>query len=183
LNAAESPGGENLRGGDQRGLPPAQGSPSAWTGPALGHAAPISANAAALTGYRSAYESRQAEGQEEEPQDEEVLRLRVLAKANEEVHKLLSWTCRKDYPLVIGISLTLRDWVGDEFHEIQFWEETTEPFTTENPATDVHNWLLERFRARLVSENQGGPRGMPETFEGLTVTASKTGKAGYIPLI
>jgi hypothetical protein len=152
-------------GGDPRGSPPASGLPLTWTGLALGQAAPISADAAARTGYRSANESRQAEGQEEESQDEEVLRLRGQTKANEEVHKGLSWTCRKDYPLEVGISLPIWDWVGEESHEIQYWEEVTEPFAAGNPAIDVYNWLLERFRAR--SESGRIPRGMPETFEGL----------------
>jgi hypothetical protein len=167
-------------GGDPRGSPSAPGLPSTCMGPALGQAAPISADAAALTDYKSANESMQVDGQEEEPQDEGLARLRGQASPDEEVHELLSWTCLEDYPMIIGISLPIKDWVGEEYHEIQFWEEATDLPSMEHPAGETYTWLLERFRSRSVMGGGGIPRGMPETFEGLTVRTHRMGKAGYI---
>jgi hypothetical protein len=107
-------------GGDPRGPPSAPGLPLMWTGPALGQAAPISADAAALTDYKSANDSTQGDGQDGESQDESLLRLRGQLSPDEAVHKLVSWTCLEDYPMIIGISLPIKDWVGEEYHEIQF---------------------------------------------------------------
>jgi hypothetical protein len=168
-------------GGDPCESSSAPGLPSAWKGPALGQASPISADAAALTGYKSQNESLQADGQEDEPQDTGVLMLRGESDPDVEVHKLLGWTFRKDYPTVIGISLPIKDWVGEEFHEIQFWEETREPMGEfQNPAAGVYIWLTERLRERSQMGVARLPQGMPETFTGITVKTYRTGKAGYI---
>jgi hypothetical protein len=92
-----------------------------WTGPALGHAAPIIPDAAALVGYPSPHQSRPANGELEE--DEELSRLHGTFKIDEEVSKPTARTTRKDYPTHVGISLPIRDLVGEDYHEVQFWEE------------------------------------------------------------
>jgi hypothetical protein len=81
---------------------------------------------------------------------------------------------------MIGISLPIKDWVGEEYHEIQFWEETGDFPPMDHPASEVYNWLLGTLRARSVMGGGGVPRGMPLTFEGLTVRTYRTGKAGHI---
>jgi hypothetical protein len=83
----------------------------------LGQAPAISADAAGLVGYVSPNESRPADGQgdeEEAPDDEELPRLRGIAKADEEMGKLVAWTTLKDYPTLVGISLPTINWVGEE---------------------------------------------------------------------
>jgi hypothetical protein len=68
----------------------------------LGQAPPISADASRLVGYHSQYSSGAADhGEEEDVPDPELLRLRGEAQMNEEVHKILSWTTRKNYQLVV----------------------------------------------------------------------------------
>jgi hypothetical protein len=133
-------------GGDPSGLPSAPGLPTTWTGLALGQAAPISPDAAALVGYVSPNQSRPADGDLEE--DEELARLRGTARMDEEVGKLTAWTTRKDYPTLVGISLPIRDWVGEDYHEIQFWEETTKPIMLEYPAAEMYDWLVNRLQGR-----------------------------------
>jgi hypothetical protein len=123
----------------------------------------------------------QVDGQEDEPQDESLLRLRGQRTVDEEVVQLLGWTFRKNYPTLIGIPLPVRDWVGQEYHEIQFWEETIEVFEiTESHPAEIYEWLLERFRARSPAGSGKIPHGMPLTFEGLTVTTERTGKVEKI---
>jgi hypothetical protein len=88
--------------------PSAPDSPSGWKGSALGQSPPISADAAALVGYHSQYESRPADqGEEEDQPDPEVLKIRGEAMKNEEVHGVIGWTTRKNYPLRIGVSLPI----------------------------------------------------------------------------
>jgi hypothetical protein len=61
--------------------------------------------------------------------------IRGTFKGDEEVHKLMAWTTRKDYPTLVGVSLPVKDWLSQDYHEIQFWEETTEPIQImEHPA-------------------------------------------------
>jgi hypothetical protein len=112
-------------------------------------------------------------------EDPELFRLRGTSKADEEVHKLVSWTTRKDYNTLVGISLPIKDWAGEDHHAIQFWEETTEPIgAMDNPAADMYVWLVSRIRER--SQTQSLPQGMPETFTELSVQTQHTGEAGYI---
>jgi hypothetical protein len=86
--------------------PPAPGLPLAWTGPALRQAPPISAAAVAFAGYHSPNQTIPADPNEpEEPPDPDLLRLRGVSNSDE------------DYPIWIGISLPIRDLVGEEFHE------------------------------------------------------------------
>jgi hypothetical protein len=92
------------------------------------------------------YETKAADGGLEE--DPELSRLRGVARVNEGVHSLVSWTTRKDYPILIGISLPVKDWVGTDYHEIQFWEETVEPILCEHTPTDAYKWLVNRMRER-----------------------------------
>jgi hypothetical protein len=109
-------------GGDPSQAPPAPGLPSTWTGPTFGQAPPIDEKASGLVTYVSPNQSRPADGELEE--DEELARLRGTLKTDEEVGKITAWTTLKDYPTLIGICLPVRDWVGEDYHEIQFWEET-----------------------------------------------------------
>jgi hypothetical protein len=97
---------------------------------------------------------------------------------DEEISKLTGWTTRKDYPTQVGISLPIRNWVGEDYHEIQFWEEATEPFVFEHPAAELYDWLVSRLRGR--AEHGSLPLGMPETFTALSVKAYRNGKEGLI---
>jgi hypothetical protein len=171
-----------LPAGDGSQEPPsAPGSPSGWKGVALGQAQPISADASGLVGYHSQYDGANVpEGIEEEiPPDPELLRLRGEAKRDKEVHSLISWTTRKSYPTLIGVSLPIQDPVGGEFHEGQLWEEVTEDLIIQGKHAQImYEWLMGRLKVRS-SENML-PEGMPETVEDVTVQVMKDRKAGYI---
>jgi hypothetical protein len=55
---------------------------------------------------------------------------------DQEVHLLLSWTTRKNYPTLIGISLPIQDPVGGDLHEVQLWEEAVEDLMFEMKSID-----------------------------------------------
>jgi hypothetical protein len=137
-----------------------------------------------LVGCVSPNESRPADKQGEQPQDEPIdenlARLRGIDHVNEELHKLLSWAARKDYPVFVGIGLPIRDWVGPESHEIQFWEDVIDPIMTANPATDLYLWLCQRLSERASLRGGNLPWGMPTKFEGLSARAFRDGHAGYV---
>jgi hypothetical protein len=153
--------------------------PSGWKGPALGQAPPISADASGLVGYHSQYSGGAADqGEEEEvPPDTELLRLRGESQRDEEVHRFISWTTRKDYQLTIGISLPIQDPVGGDCHEGQLWEEVIEELIiTEKHAEMVYEWLSQRLISRSILRDL--PAGMPISVEEVTVEVFKDGKAG-----
>jgi hypothetical protein len=158
----------------------APGLPLTWAGPALGQAPPISADASALTGYHSQYETRAADhGEEDDQADPELLRLRGEAQRNEEVHGIMSWTTRKDYQLMVGISLPIQNPVGGDCHQGQLWEEVTEELMfTEKHAEKMYDWSSQRLSSRSTLRIL--PLGMPEKIEEVTVETKKDGKAGYI---
>jgi hypothetical protein len=164
-----------LAGGDSS--PSAPGSHATWTGPVIGQAPSIDANASGLANYASPNESRPAEGILEE--DEELSRTRGTFKNDEEVRKLTAWTTLRDYPTHVGISLSIRDWVSPESHEIPFWEEVMEAIQiVEHHASEMYDWLVGRLRGR--AGNGTLPEGMPDSFTGLSVRIYPDGKAGYI---
>jgi hypothetical protein len=138
----------------------APGLPAVWTGPALGQAPPIDPDAAALTGYDS---SNQTTDAPQGPEDPEPLRLRGVARVDQEIHGLFSWTIRKNHPTYIGVSLPIRDPVGGDFHEIQFWEETVEPIQFDQNSKGVYGWLLTR-----MSERGRIPQNMPARLEDMS---------------
>jgi hypothetical protein len=97
-----------------------------------------------LVGYHSQYDGANVpKGIEEEtPPDPELLRLRGEAMRDEEVHGILSWTTRKGYQLMVGVSLPIDDPVGGDCHEGQLWEEVREELMiTEKHAEAMYNWL------------------------------------------
>jgi hypothetical protein len=62
---------------------------------------------------------------------------------------MISWTTRKDYPLLVGISLPITDQSLDGAHEAQLWEETNENWIVDgNHAAKAYQWLGERFISR-----------------------------------
>jgi hypothetical protein len=84
-----------------------------------------------------------------------------------------------DYGTLVGIALPTKNWVGEDYHVIQFWQETYEPIQTmEHPAAEMYIWLISRMHER--AQSQFLPIGMPETFTNLSIRAYRTGKAGYI---
>jgi hypothetical protein len=129
-----------------------------------------------LAGYNSPYQTTAAD---QEPEDPEVLRLRGISCTDEEIHKLIAWTTRKDFTTWIGISLPIKNFVGEDYHEIQFWEDPAEPIQFEHTAQMVYEWPIFRIRERPGSFNRL-PIGMPEAFENLSVVTYRTGNAGYI---
>jgi hypothetical protein len=157
---------------------PSGGFSSSWNGPALGSAVPISSSAAALEDYTSPNEAGMAVNQLEE-EEVNLSQVRGTVNPDEAVHKLVSWTMRKDYQTFIGISLPIKNWVGGDYHSIQFWEEASEPVAPlEHPTADIYAWLVSRLRGRANSLFL--PVGMPAIFEDLSVTTSRSGEAGYI---
>jgi hypothetical protein len=107
------------------------GPPSSWVGSALGSAPPIDPDAAALVGYSSPNTGQDGSTLGDLPIDQELLRLRGLSNKDEEIHRMIGLTTRKDYPLLIGVSLPVPDRSFDRAHEAQLWEETDE------------NWIIE----------------------------------------
>jgi hypothetical protein len=101
----------------------------------LGQAPPISADAEALAGSHSPDETKAADGELEE--DVKLSSLRGTFGTEESIHSLISWTTRKDYPTYIGISLSVKNWVGSDFHEIEFWEDTAEHIQFAHTAKDT----------------------------------------------
>jgi hypothetical protein len=76
--------------------------------------------------------------------------------------------------------LPIQDWVGSDFHVIQFWEELADPIpVTEHPAAEVYQILVNRFRERADPSGQL-PIGMLEVLEGLSVRTYRDGKADYV---
>jgi hypothetical protein len=141
--ASPSPPSSPLPVGDGSLDPPsAPGLPTAWKGPTLGQAPPISADAAELANYHSPYQTVAAD---QEPEDWELQRLRGISCSDAAIHTLVSWTTRKDYPTFVGISLPIQDWVGQDFHEIQFWEDAIEPIQFSHTAIGVYEWLKTRM--------------------------------------
>jgi hypothetical protein len=156
---------------------PVPGLPQSWSDVTLRQAPAISRDAAALADYSSPNQFGVAINSLDK--DPELSKLRGTSSADDEIHKLVSWTTRKDYPTMVGISLPIKNWVGEDYHPIQFWEETTEPIgALDNPAADMYVWLISRLRER--SQSQSIPIGMPEIFSDLSVQTSRTGEAGYI---
>jgi hypothetical protein len=113
------------------------------------------------------------------PPDPEILRHRGEAMRNEEVHKIISWTTRKNYPIWVGISLPIPDQVGEDFHEGQLWEEVPDDLIiSDRHAEILYNSSMERLRGR--SSEGMLPVDMPLMVEGVTVQTWKDGKGGYI---
>jgi hypothetical protein len=116
-------------------------------------------------GYKSTNDGRAAtdgQAEEDEPIPEELAACRGCTAQDEAVDKIVGWATLKDYPIHVGISIEVEDWVGGDTHELPFWEETTYlPFI--GSAAEMYNWLVETMRGRSLSH--GLPRGMPPTFE------------------
>jgi hypothetical protein len=81
--------------------------PTTWIGPALGSAPPIDPDAAALTTYTSPNTGRDGSTLGDLPPDPALLQFRGQSGADDIAHKMISWTTRKDYPPVVGISLPI----------------------------------------------------------------------------
>jgi hypothetical protein len=142
-------------------------SPRTWADVTLGAAPVIDQTDSGPVGYTSP-NTGQEQSQTPPDQDaiDELARLRRPSEKDEAVHKLISWTTRKDYPTHIGISLEIQDPVGENTHKIQYWEETKWlPFVS--TAEELCNWFAEIIRGR--SQTYSLPLGMPETFEGIEV--------------
>jgi ribonuclease HI len=161
---------------------PAPGLPEGWRGAALGQAQPISTDASGLVGYSSPNQGQGTQQGDEAPPDPALLAFRAedTVKKNEEIHKLISWTTRKSYPLVVGIGLPVKYHVGDEFHEVQFWEEMEEDLVTEQDtqAAETYRWLLDRLASR--SNVNQPPEGVPFSVNEVSVQTWKDGRYGYI---
>jgi hypothetical protein len=153
----------------------APGLPKTWADVDPGNPRSISSTSAGLVDYETAHEVRPAD--DGIPIDESLAAYRGLTQKDEAVHKLISWTTRKDYPTHIGISLEIPDWVGSETHEIQFWEHARSvPWI--GSARELYMW----FAKTLTNRSKTGklPTGMPPLFEGIEVTTERTGKNGRI---
>jgi hypothetical protein len=149
---------------------------TSWNGPSR-NAAPISDAAADGEGYTSPNQTGVAVNPLEEERN--LSEIRGSLTPDEDVHKLLSWSTRKDYRTFIGIALPIKDWVGENYHAIQFWEEATEPIIgLENPATEMYNRLIDRFSGR--ARNLFIPDALPGSFVDVSVTTSRSGNASYI---
>jgi hypothetical protein len=153
--------------------------PTTWQGPALGTAPAIDPDAAALVNYSSPNTGQDGTTIGDLPPDPSLLQLRGQTELDDTVHKMIGSTTRKDYPLMIGISLPIADQSYDVGHEAQLWEEVdTDLMFTEKHAEQMYTWLRDRFASR--SMHQLLPAGMPESGESFTIQTWKDGKAGYI---
>jgi hypothetical protein len=153
--------------------------PGSWQGPALGQAPSISPDAAALVSYTSPNTGQDGTTLGDLPPDLDLLRVRGELDKDEEIHRMIEWTTRKDYPLMVGLSLPIADHSFDGAHEAQLWEETNENWILDaDHAAKAYQWLIERFLSR--SMHQLPPAGMPESVSDLSITTWKDGKAGYI---
>jgi hypothetical protein len=115
------------------------------------------------------------------PPDPELVRTRGEDEDanNQEVHRMIGWTTRKNYPLYIGISLPVPNQVGGEQHEGQLWEEFPDGKLVErNHANEVYICLAERLRGRSKDNLQ--PPEMPFSVEKVTMQTWKDGEAGFI---
>jgi hypothetical protein len=65
--------------------------------------------------------------------------------------------------------------VRGELHEIQFWEEASEPFNLTEPTKELLEWLTNRFRDRGRI-----PDGVLNTVEDVSVRTYRDGKAAYV---
>jgi hypothetical protein len=66
---------------------------------------------------------------------------------------MISWTTRKDYPLLVGVSLPVADRSFDQAHEVQLWEETDENWIIEDHhAAKAFQWLTNRFASRSLHQ-------------------------------
>jgi hypothetical protein len=81
--------------------------PRTWADVDQRNPRPIGDASASLTWYRTSDEVRPAD--EGIPIDASLAELRGWTQKDEAVHKLISWTTRRDYPTHIGISLEIPD--------------------------------------------------------------------------
>jgi hypothetical protein len=145
----------------------------------LGQAQPISGDAAGLVNYQSPNSVQTIDDQAEEPPDPELLRIRGEARGDAQVHHMISWTTRKDYALIVGISLPIPDLSEHGAHEGQLWEEADQQWIlSENQAEHVYTWFMNRLNSRSTLRML--PAGMPETVDEVSVQTHKDGKAGYM---
>jgi hypothetical protein len=77
----------------------------------------------------------------------ELERLRGIAKKDEEVHKALRRAIRKDKEIHAGMAIEISDPVGDETHEIRYWETTHDPLVMAT-ANELSIWLAGRLIIR-----------------------------------
>jgi hypothetical protein len=94
---------------------------------------------------------------------------RGLSEVDAAVHKMISWTTRKNYPLMMGISLPIEDESMQRSHEAQLWEQVIDDaIIEENHAGMMFRWLLQKLIYRSGSDTQR-PYGMPEDISAVTV--------------
>jgi hypothetical protein len=96
---------------------------------------------------------------------------------DEEVHKALSWAIRKDKKIRVRIALEIGDPVGDESHEIRYWEITRDP-----PIVATANALYGWLAGRLIIRSQPSllSKGMPATGEATTVQVQRKSEGAFI---
>jgi hypothetical protein len=154
--------------------------PDSWQGPALGQAPPISADAAGLIDHTSPNTGQDGTTLGDLPPDPNMQAFRGLLDIDAAVHKMISWTTRKNDPLMLGISLPINDESLQRAHEAQLWEQVIDDAIIENNHAEMmFQWLLQKLIYRSESDHQR-PYGMPEEVSEVTVQTWKDGKAGYI---
>jgi hypothetical protein len=154
--------------------------PSTWQGPPIGTAPSISDDAANLTGHVSPNTGQDGSTLGDLPPDPDMQAFRGLADFDAAVHKMISWTTRKNYPLMIGISLPIDDESLNRAHEAQLWEQVIDEAIIENNhAETMYQWLLQKLISRSESDHLR-PFRMPESVSEVAVQTWKNGKAGHI---
>jgi hypothetical protein len=94
-----------------------------------------------LTGYQSP-NSTVVDNTPRDPTElADLDRLRGISEKNEEVQKALGSAIRKDKEIHVGITLEINDQVGDETHEIRYWETTFDPQMMAT-AAELCAWLV-----------------------------------------
>jgi hypothetical protein len=148
----------------------------------LGQTPPIEPNAAPLIAYTS---PNTGQGGSTLPRDDPnavltVARLRSEVGKDEAIVEAIECGTRKDYPIFVGVSLEIPDAVGDESHEIRFFEEERFFPMTSN-AEELFQWLCDRIRSR--SPSRTGIQSMPPNTNELNVHIQKRGDWIYIRFI
>jgi hypothetical protein len=103
----------------------------------------------------------------------ERARLRGVSERDTSVHKAVSWATGKNCGIHVGISLEIADPVGEDSHEIRYWEHTKVLWPISS-AHELYSCLVQQLPIRAL------PNDIPETGENTTVEVQRKEDGAYI---
>jgi hypothetical protein len=110
----------------------------------------------------------------------EIARVRGLTERDEAAHKALSWATLKDYEIHVGISLEVPDPVGDDTHEVRYWESAKSiPFIAFT--NELYDWFAQTISTR--SSSGALPEGMPASGDEMEAHIQRIGDGAHIRFI